>query len=961
MLGVKRLPLLAATVAATASAGVALAQTGAEIGRIGPDSRIQPSGRQLAPAGKLTQVGNHPGGGALTTNGRFLWVLDAGRGVNDIRIVDAAPELGCKKGTKGDACRKRAKKRGPRVVQTIPMPGVSGGIAMAPDGKTAYVSGIADSEHLDQKAPPGTPGLEGDVLHVFTYSSKSGQAVRAGTIPVPPPQGVPTPQGIPTQLQITGAAPGQSFPPTGTKPLSWPRDLAVSPDGGTLLAALNLADRAAIIDTKSKAVTYLVTGSYPYGAAITRDGKKGLVSNESDGTVSVIDLASKQKEKDITVGGHLSHPEGIAIDPKADRAYVAVASEDQVAVIDTATMEVTRKLSVERSEGIGTQPVQVSVTADGCRLLVSDSGEDAVAVFALKDGCDTKRATARKPSKKKKHRRKRRRHSGRSPTFTGKVLAGAARAKQFQLLGRVPVASYPVFAGATPGREDLVWIAAKGLGVGANPNGPNPLSPLDSDDAINSFQYLPSIVSGLAGTARFPTDAELKKLNVRANAQVKPSNPEDPPAGTPLAPNGPIKHVFYIVRENRTYDQVFGDDPRGDSDPNLTIFGRDLTPNAHLLAQRFPLLDHVYANSEASIDGHFWTAAGAVSDYVVKNWHQNYAARGRPYDFGVYSVTWPAKRFLFDAAEAQGISYFNYGEAVAGVVPFPDKDRNPEETQQVLTKFSHSDLGEAGITIFGVQVPSTNCYPNDASIGKDAVTGQEVFDSTAPASSPGALSRSECFRQKFALQDATGTVPAFNYLVLTNDHTNGLAPGRRTPQAMVADNDYALGQIVDTISHSSVWGSSLILVMEDDSQDGADHVDAHRIPALAISPYAKPGAVVHTRYDFPSLIRTLELPIGMKPFTLFDSMATPLYDAFDSTPNNLQPFDAAAPNIDINAKNANTPANRQAVRGYDMTATDRVPQRVLDAQLWRAVRGPGSKPPPPGPNAEGVNAEGKDG
>jgi hypothetical protein len=350
-----------------------------------------------------------------------------------------------------------------------------------------------------------------------------------------------------------------------------------------------------------------------------------------------------------------------------------------------------------------------------------------------------------------------------------------------------------------------------------------------------------------------------------------------------------------------------------------------------------------------------------VSDYVTKNWHQNYAGRGRPYDFGVYSITWPAKRFLFDAAEAQGISYFNYGEAIAGTVPFPDKDRNTEENQQVTTKFSHSDLGEAGFNLFGVQVPSTNCYPNDASIGRDALTQQEVYDSTAPATAPGALSRAECFRQKFTAQAMAGSVPAFTYMVLTNDHTNGLAPGRRTPQAMIADNDYALGEIVDTISHSNIWDSSLILVMEDDSQDGADHVDAHRIPAFAISPYAKRRAVVHTRYDFPSIIRTLELPIGMKPFTLYDALATPMYDAFDATPGNSEPYDAAAPTVDLTATNPDTPANRAAVRGLNMTATDQVPQRLLDRQLWHAVHGQGSKPPPPGPNAEGPEAEDQDG
>jgi DNA-binding beta-propeller fold protein YncE len=950
------LTIAAIGVFATSAAG----QT--DPGVIGPDNAIQPSGRHLTPTGKLTPLGNHPGGGALTTNGRFLWALDAGRGRNDIKIVDAAPAVACKTGTKGDACRKRAKKKAGKVIQEIPMPGVTGGIAMSPDGKSAYVSGVADSEHLDEKAPAGTPGLEGDVIHVFTLNPTTGAAARAGTIPVPPPDGTGLPQVIPGGAGVGTPAP-QSFPPTSFGTLSWPRDLAVSPDGGTLIAALNLADRAAIVDLKSKAVRYVKVGSYPYGAAITREGK-GLVSNESDGTVSVIDLKSGTKDTDIKVGAHLSHPEGIAIDPVVDRAYVAIASEDRIAVIDTKKMEVERKLSVERSSGVGTEPVALSVTADGCRLMSSDAGEDAIAVFALKDGCDTPRA---KPvtKKKKKHKKRRRRHHRHhhhgnvSPNFTGKLAL--AKAKQFQLLGRVPTASYPVFAAATPKRESLIWIAAKGLGVGPNPTGPNPLSPDDSDNAINTFTYLPSIVSGLSGATPFPTDKELRALTPKADAQIKPSNAEAAPAGTPIAPGGPIKHVFYIVRENRTYDQVLGDDPRGDGDPNLAILGGDITPNAHALAQRFPLLDHVYANSEASIDGHFWTSAGAVSDYVVKNWHQNYAGRGRPYDFGVYAVTWPAKRFLFDAAQDQGISYFNYGEAIAGDVAFPDKDRTPEETQQVLTKFSHSDLGEAGISLLGLNAPTTNCYPNDASIGKDAITGQAVFDSTAPATQPGALSRSECFRQKFTAQDATGTVPAFNYLVLTNDHTNGLSPGARTPQAMVADNDYALGQIVDTISHSSVWNSSLILVMEDDSQDGADHVDAHRIPAFAISPYAKRGAVVHTRYDFPSLIRTLELPIGMKPFTLFDTLATPLYDAFGPAPDNSEPYTAVAPKTDLLAKNPSTAETRAMTKGLNLTATDRVPQRLLDRQIWRAVRGPGSEPPPPGPNAEGTGAKDGDG
>jgi hypothetical protein len=924
---------LALVLAAIGWGALALAQGSGEDGRIGPANKIQPSGRRLAPAGKLTRVGNHPGGGALTPSGRFYWTLSAGRGRNDVRIVRVAPRRRCKRPARGASarrvrayrrCVKGARRSVGRVVQMLPMPGLTGGIAMARDGRTAYLSGAPESPHLDQQSPPGTPGKEGDVVHVLRYNPRTGRATRAGTIPLPPPADAPVPQ---------------SFPPTNTGQKSWPRDLAVSRDGKTLLAALNLADYAAVVDTATRKARFVKVGSYPYGAAITRDGKYGLVSNESDGTVSVINLASATRVKDIQVGPHLSHPEAIATDPKLDRAYVAVTHQDLIAVINLSNLTVERTLTVERRQGIGTAPVEVNVTSDGCFLLSANSGEDAVAVFALPNARG--RTCGNQP---------RRRKARRSLAAVGSVLArhGARRrSRAWQLVGRVPVGSYPVDVDATPRHRTLVWLAAKGLGVGPNPNGPNPYSPNDSDDHINSFQYLPSIVRGASGILRFPTNSRLRRMTPRASRQLRPLNAEQPPAGTPIRGGGPIQHVFYIVRENRTYDQIMGDDTRGDGDSKLTLFGENITPNAHALAKRFPLLDHVYANSEASIDGHFWTAAGAVSDYVVKNWHQNYAGRGRPYDFGVYAVTWPSQRFLFDQAEKQGISYFNFGEAVAGVVPlFPDKDRTPEDLVEVNKKFAKSDLG--------APLPG-HCYPNDAySGGVNLLTQQEVYDSSLPLGVlPPAESRFDCFRTKFTAQLATNSVPAFTYMSLANDHTAGTAPGRRTPNAMIADNDYALGQIVDLISHSSIWNSSLILVIEDDSQDGADHVDAHRIPALAISPYAKRGAVVHTRYDFLSFIRTLELVTGMKSLNLFDALAVPLYDAFDAQAGNADAFDAIKPNVNLTERNTNATPNSGFSQRLPLDIPDRVPQRYLDRILWQYVHGKDSEPPPPGPNASG--------
>jgi DNA-binding beta-propeller fold protein YncE len=920
---------LALLVLAIVGIGVAIAAVAAPEGRIGPSMRLLGNGRHLTPQGRMTRVGNFPTGGALSIDGRFYWTVSTGRGFNDIRIVSV---------------------RTGRIVQIVPVPGASGGIAMDPTQRVAYVSGVADSEHKDQQRP-GAPGGQGDVLHVFRYT-KAGTATETDTIPVPPPSDSPDPQ---------------NFPPTDTvgKKLSWPDRLAVSRDGRTLLVPLNLADRAAIVDVPSKGVRYVPTGSYPYGAAILRDGRTGLVSNESPGTVSVIDLQAGTKTKDIQVGSHLSHPEAIALDPNADRAYVAIANTDQVAVIDTKQLAVERTLSVGRPEGNGTSPVALTVTPDGSQLVVAEAGADELAVFQLPSATRARSSALQRRA--------------------AAVLAHEARTRvaprpaDYSLVGRIPVASYPADVQVAPASANpctptrkrsrhrvpkrragiaakrkpakphtpmcakLLWVAGKGLGVGPNPNGPNPY--VINDDNANSQNYLPSIVDGVAGALDYPTTARIRSLTPAASTQLRPANAEAAPADTPLRAGGPIKHVFYIVKENRTYDQVLGDESRGDGDPNLTLFGRQVTPNHHALAERFGLLDHVYANSEASIDGHFWASAAKVSDYVHKNWNQNYAARRRPYDFGVYSVTWPGDGFIFDQLERQGISWFNFGEAVAGVVGlFPDKDRTNDETAQVNAKFAKSDLG--------VPYPA-QCFPNDAFIFKNSIDQNTTSDASPPAGfPPNTESRADCFKQKFTLEVAANNVPAFTYITLPLDHTEGSTPGHPTPRAYVANNDYGLAQVVDTISHSSVWKDSAIFVIEDDSQDGADHVDAHRIPALVISPYAKRGAVVHTRYDMLSVIRSMELILGMRPLGLFDQLATPMYDAFTPSADNGEGYSAISPTWPLNERNANTRANQRMAGGLNLQQPDRVPQRVLDSQLWKSVFGPNSEPPPPGPNAE---------
>jgi len=687
----------------------------------------------------------------------------------------------------------------------------------------------------------------------------------------------------------------------------------VSPDGKTLLVALGLADNAAVINTQTRQVRYVPTGSHPFGAAILPDGTTGLITNRGPGTVSVIDLAAASKIKDVTLGPHLSHPEQITLDPTRPRAYIPLANADAVAVINTSTLELTKGLDVTIPEGAGSAPVSTAVTPDGSRLLVAQSAADEISVYSIRNG-----------------------------------VPG-------HLLGRIPTADYPTDVSVALGpshdagkgskaKSTLLWTAAKGFGLGPNAGPPITSQYFEIPPPLTTK----GLVTGYASIGKMPTNGQLHQLTRRATAQLDPINSEPPPPDTPLRPNGPIKHVFYIVKENRTYDQVLGDDPSGDGDPSYAIFGNQVTPNAHALVNRFPLLDHFYADSEASIDGHYWTAAADTSDYVHRTWRQNYAGRRYPSDAWFYQIAYPQTGFLFDRATEQGISWVNLGEAAAHLVPLQligitDRDEDAEDAAGQASRLAHSDLGP----LLG------GCY--DPFIGADDLNPSiRLYDSSKPAGAPEpSLSRFDCFKTKFAAWEQSDTLPQFVYMTLPNDHTNGATPGRHSPRAMVADNDRALGQVIDLISHSKYWSSSAIFVVEDDSQDGFDHQDAHRIPAFVVSPYAKTG-VVSTPYDMVSAIRSMELILGLRPLNLFDSQAAPMYDAFTSQPSNAAPFDARAPTYDLLEENPARPSSAATRAGtkFDTSLPDRISQRLLDKIIWQSVHGTNSSPPPPGPNAE---------
>ena len=882
--------LLALSFVLTASAAVALGLSGGSARRPSPATGLLPNGRQLSPAGTRVTLGNLPLGGALTADGRFLWTVSAGVGNNDVRIVDTARH---------------------RVCQILPVPGASGGIALDSVHRLAYVSGLAVSLWLPSQFK--LPGARGNDVLVFSWSGSCGQARLVRVIAVPPPAGTLAPQAFPPN-------------PNGMR-LSWPEKLAVSPDGSRLLVALNLADSAAVIDlNQGDQVHYVALGSggYPFGAAILPDGRTGLVTNEATGTMSVIDMHNATKIASIRVGAALSHPEGVVVDSTGSRAYVALSNTDQVAVVNLRTRRVARTISVRSSFGLGTIPVALALAPSGARLFVAESGADALAVIRLPGN-------------------------------------GTPARQDWTVVGRVPTAEEPeavLTAPAQGGRPArLIWVAARGVDTGPIPTGPDPVQP--NDPIFWAFHPIPPptvdifhqgvaygaiMLRGQAGLMALPSDAQIAKLTPVADGELHPVGAQSAPANTPLRAGGPIKHVFFVVRENRSYDQMLGDVKRGDGDPKLLVFNKSVTPNMHSLVNRFPLLDNLLANSDASIQGHYWTAAASVPDYVTRNWVQNYAGRFRPSDFGVYAVARPAGGFLFDQAQRQHISYFNYGEVVSGLSAVPDRDRSAALLKEEKLVAAHSDFGP-GVTPGG-------CYPYAiGSVGAQPTQG-EIFDSTLPAGAPkGSYSHFTCFRNRFEQQLAHHAVPTFNYLLFNNDHTRGTQPGYPTPTAMVADNDWALGQLVALISHSKIWSSSAIFVVEDDSQDGADHVDAHREPALVISPYARRGAVIHTRYDLLSVIRSMELIIGMKPLGLNDALATPMYNVFSPTPVNAGPVNVIRPKINLLTRNTIASPYALASSRLPLGTPDLLPQGELDSIIWRSVYGANSTPPPPGPNA----------
>jgi YVTN family beta-propeller protein len=667
----------------------------------------------------------------------------------------------------------------------------------------------------------------------------------------------------------------------------FPSGLAVSPDGATLYVADHFGNALSIVDIATGeeqrvALTdrQCVIGplgdpsqghdcEFSYGVSLSADGAKAYVSNWGQSNVSVVDTASGTLVKTIPVG---THPSAMLLSPSAPNLYVANTESDSLSVIDTASDAVVRTTPLHpyRDAPVGTSPNALAISASGRRLYVAGAGNNAVTVLNV-----GKRSEKR--------------------------------------LGYIPTGWYPTGVALDPTGRTLYVENARGLGAGPNPGGPVPgKTPESAPD-----QYIGAMIKGSLSIVDVPrTGGQLRRMTeqvVRNDGFGDRDNVRDAGAKQHVVPGkvgdpSPIKHVIYIVNENRTYDQVLGDLKGANGDPALTLFGPKVTPNHHALAQRFTTLDNLYAAGEVSDDGWEWTVGGNASSLTQKSQPTNYGGRGHFYvgeggTLGAAPGSNPDKSYIWDALDASHVSYRNYGFWASGTAPV--------EVLNEPNLLANTDRSYPGFNM--------------------AIADQDRFLE---------------WQREFTGYVQSNNLPTVEFVKFPRDHTCGTNPACPTPSAMVADSDLATGKLVDAVSHSKYWASTAIFQIEDDAQDGPDHVDAHRTVGHVISPYTQIGKVDSTFYSSTSMLRTIELLLGVKPLTQFDAAATPMSASFRDTPN-MAPYAALTPEQSLTEPNAATAAMAKASAKMDFRKEDRAPANELNKAIWQSVRGRHSPMPAP--------------
>ncbi len=514
------------------------------------------------------------------------------------------------------------------------------------------------------------------------------------------------------------------------------------------------------------------------------------------------------------------HPAALVLSKSGATLYVACADSDAIDAIDTSTERVTARISVGLPQGSGASPNAMAVASDGT-LYVSLGAENAVAEI-----------------------------------------------RNNTVVARAPAGWYPSGV-AVDGTNVYV---ADGKGEGSHPN-----PGLDSNAGGKDPNYVGRL---LVGSLRVIPRSAFDARSTAAVADNLPS-PVPAPAQTVVRPHGPIAHVIYIIKENRTYDQVLGDVTGADGDPQIAFFGGKVTPNQHAIVERFGIFDNTYTDAQVSASGHNWSTAAFANDYLERFWPPNYGGRRETYDFeDGADASVPRNGYIWDNAKRAGITYRDYGEFVA---------------TPPLLGFETT------------RMPGLQGHVDGAYRGFDMNVSDE--------------SRVDEWQREFEGFVRDGSLPALEIIRLPNDHTAYTRTGSLTPRAYVAQNDHAFARIVQAVSHSRFWQSTAIFAIEDDAQNGPDHVDAQRTTLYVVSPYAAPGTH-HAHYSTSAVVRTIELLLGLPPMSIYDAVAPPLYDAF-ALAADTRPFDAIAPQINVNERNAKT--------AYGAAISNRMNLRTADA------------------------------
>ena len=800
----------------------------------------------------------------------------------------------------------------------------------------------------------------------------------------------------------------------------YPTGIALSPDDNTLFVANNLGDTLGIISDlrgarKISRISLQREGSeqfvYPYQVAVlpSKDEKtaeKAYVSLWGDGTIAVVDAKNPAKViKHIAVE---RHPTAMIFNRTKSRLYVVNSNADAVSVIDTANDQVLETINVKLSEDslIGASPENLALSDDEKTLYVANAHANAVAVVAL--GVTSPKSKVQSPKSEDEDRKPK-------------------TQDQSQVIGFIPTGQYPS-AVAVVGNKLFVGNG-KGTGVEnssvvVNNSGRFPNILNDRFPAVGTKrggEYSVAVVSGNISLVDVPNENSLAKYT----RQVMQNNGLIKSKDKTLFKNGksPFKHIIYIIKENRTYDQVFGDlansgdDTKADGDANLAIFGAGeaanspsgktqfITPNQRALALRFGLMDRFFVNAEASPDGHNWSTAAFSNDYVDKAFRWDYSGRGRTYDYegfnrlpsfnapnylppifdlptnenemanymkryipylcGGRDIAEPETLYLWDAAARKGLTHRNFGEFVATISEEDVKEVNTRrgksypDISPTLKAFPTKKTIEGNFspTFRNFDMSTPDILTTDSY--KAMKESSEKIDGKITRDNPNEKFRGNSrfgewqseFRGFVAdLQNGKGdTMPNLNVMRLSNDHTAGLRVNFPTPQFYVAENDYAVGKVVEEVSKSPYWKDTAIVIVEDDAQDGNDHVDAHRSVALLISAYNRKGALIHDFHNTVSLIRTMEILLGIPPMNQLDATASPI-DIFQNEPD-LTPFQAILPDVALD--NLMPPRNASAAMLKYMKLTDKqnlahadmANPRELNEIIWFSVRGNTSEMP----------------